>query len=134
MGEDSTSIIEFIPKGESQDNWSEIITIHKLIGKKINAAMMIDTLKSSILSQTKNGKIWKGSLTRKDAYLFGSLGLSYDLNGRHEILGCRYYSGPYDCVGIQYTLRPVKGFHDEDMEKNRKLFQHPYRNYHHVSQ
>jgi len=49
--------------------------------------------------------------------------MSYDLNGRHEVLGSRYYSGPFDSVGIQYTIRTLQGQSDEyTVEKIENFF------------
>lgn len=104
--EDTTPLIEFIPKKEKEADWSEIITIHKMIGKNISAEQMLDQLKTSMLAQTKNGKVWKEKFMKETSFSFGILGLTYDLDGKHEVFACKYYSGPYDCVGVQYTIRP----------------------------
>lgn len=35
--DEKTNLIEFVPKGEDGENWTEIISIDKHIGKKISA-------------------------------------------------------------------------------------------------
>ena len=34
----------------------------------------------------------------------------------------RYFSGPYDCVGVQYTIRPAENQSDEDVSKTIENF------------
>jgi hypothetical protein len=55
-------------------------------------------------------------------YLFATLVLSYNLKGRHEVLGCQYYSGPVDCVGVHYTIRSLEGQTDDALVDKIKSF------------
>lgn len=103
------ALIEFVPDGEDGENWSEIITINKYVGQTLPADELIHFLKSHILEKVKNGKVWREEDEEHDAYQEAQLGLSYDYNHRHEVLGVRAYTGPYDGVAIQYTIRPKQG-------------------------
>lgn len=108
-----SSIVEFIPKGEDENNWSEIITIHKFLGTQISATAFSAKLKDYMIAQSTNSNVLKIDDSTEDSYQRALLGLAYDYNGKHEVIGSLYYSGPADCVGVQYTIRPEKGMSDE---------------------
>jgi hypothetical protein len=93
---ENASLIEFIPKGESADNWSEIISVHKLIGQQISAEKLVESLKNAFLTKTKNGKVWSSEASKESSYEVAHLIISYELNGKQEVFGCIYYSGPYE--------------------------------------
>ena len=101
---------------------SQIITINKYIGQGLSAEHLVRNLKSGMLSKVENGKVWKDALTKETSYIFANLGIAYDLNGKHEVFGARYYSGPYDTVGVQYTIRPKKGQSDAEVTKKIESF------------
>ncbi len=104
--DEKITFIEFVPKGEDGENWTEIITINKHIGKKISADILLDLTKKGLLSNEENGNTLKEEVSKQPSYTQAKLTLSYDYKGKHEIVGFLYYSGPYDCVGVQYTIRP----------------------------
>lgn len=117
----NSPLIEFIPKGESDYDWSEIITINKLIGQRVQATDMVNSLKATY--EKVKGKIWAEKTSKEASYTYAQLDVSYDSQGKHEVAGCRYYSGPNDCVGVQYALRPKKGESDEEvMAKIHRFF------------
>ena len=102
--DERTTLIEFVPKGQDGENWKEIITINKHLGEQIAADSLIEIVKKKFVSDD-NGKIIKEEISRQPSYTRVKLILSYDYKGKHEIVGFLYYSGPYDCVGVQYTIR-----------------------------
>lgn len=108
----SSPLIEFVPKGEDGENWSEIITINKFIGEKISASAFIAALSNRLAAKVQNAK-WDYKTHTSDAVTKATLFISYDYNRIHEVMGALYYSGPYDCVGVQYTIRPSKNVSDE---------------------
>jgi hypothetical protein len=108
-----STLIEFIPEGESGDNWSEIITLNKLIGQRIPATQITSYLEKTLPTKSTNFKVIASSVEKTSSYLRSNLEVSYENAGRHEVLSCRYYSGPYDCAGIQYTIRPKSDQTDE---------------------
>jgi hypothetical protein len=123
MFKENTTIIEFIPNDEPEDNWTQIITVVKFINKKLSAEYSTNFLKNSMLSQVSHGKVWLDTASNEGAYHRATLGLTYDLRGKHEVIGAQYYSGPYDCVGVQYTIRPGSGKSDKEaIEKIKKFF------------
>lgn len=101
-------LIEFVPKGENGESWNEIITIHKLINRKIRASNLVTLSKISMLADLKHAKVIEESSEELPGYQKASLFISYDLNGNREILGLEYFSGPFDCIGVQYTIRNEK--------------------------
>lgn len=123
MLKESTSLIEFIPKDEEDDSWTQIITVNRFIGKKITAEYFSNFLKNSMLAKVSNGKVWLDTATDHAAYHQTTLGLTYDFLGKHEVMGAQYYSGPYDCAGVQYTIRPGSTLSDKQaIEKIKDYF------------
>lgn len=102
---EQASLIEFIPKGEDKDHWTEIITVNKFIGEKIPADTFVKALKERLVSQIQNNQFYQEDIEKTPNYTRATLLLSYDFQGKHEVMGAIYYSGPYDCAGVQYTLR-----------------------------
>jgi hypothetical protein len=123
--DEKTNLIEFVPAGENGERWTEITTINKFIGKKIVADEFLVQLKNLMLSKVQNGKVWLEDVFKKPAYTKATLVISYDLNDRHEVMGAQYYSGPYDFVGVQYTILAVAPSSDsEAVFKIMEFFDH----------
>lgn len=99
-----TGVIEFIPENETAYNWSEIITIHKFVGSCIPADKYANFIKESIFKAAKVTKSWKIEKSINKSTV-GSFGLDYSYNGNSEVIGALYFSGPYDCCGVQYTIK-----------------------------
>lgn len=121
----SSPLIEFIPKTESKDNFSEIITVHTLVGSKMKAdalakkliAFLGQQFKLSVLHEElsshdnpsqriiyyeKNKEV----LEKFDnQFPVATYIVKYKVDGKEEVLGFKYVSGPFDCVGVQYTIK-----------------------------
>lgn len=108
------NVIEFIPEGEDANNWSEIITINRFVGKGISAFDFSKSLQKLMIDASTNGTVLKDDQSTQDSYKRALMGLAYDYQGRHEVIGAVYYSGPADCVGVQYTIRPDKNASDQE--------------------
>ncbi|MDR3624540.1 MAG: hypothetical protein P4L16_05320 [Chlamydiales bacterium] len=121
-GNKESTLIEFVPNDENGDNWSEIITLNKYIDKKISADSIVAYLKEKMLDLVKNGKILQENASKEDNYQKASFALSYDLDGKHEVINAVYYSGPYDAAGIQYTIRPKLGVSDQEVLEKTDAF------------
>lgn len=126
----NSTMIEFIPKGESSDHWSEIITVNKYIGQKIEAIDFVKYLKKILLKDVQNGLIWEEEFKNKTGYQQAILGLNYDLNEQHEVFKAHYYSGPNDCAGVQYTIRVKK----EDLKAAQEKVDAFFKNHVRVTQ
>lgn len=113
----SATLQEYIPENETAENWTEIISVSKYIGKSIGAIKLLGEIKTQMLAKATNGKVWIESNAVKPNYQQASLGIQYDYQGKHEVMGAHYYSGPYDCVGVQYTIRPTLNIPDDDVAK-----------------
>jgi len=102
---DKAILIEFVPEGEDGENWKEIITINKFIGKNIEAGIFVDLLQKQLTPTVENVKVLEKTKEKFPGYEKATLFLSYDYQNKHEILGLQYFSGPNDCIGVQYTIR-----------------------------
>lgn len=99
-------MIEYIPNGESPDNWSEIITIHKFIGRKLQAYPFLKLLKKELASKTIENKVISFDPLKEGAHIErAELIMEYMANNQREVIGALYYSGPFDAAGVQYTIR-----------------------------
>lgn len=95
-------MIEYIPQNEVVDHWSEIITVHKFIGMKISATTLVNEVKKQLLLNAKDSKVLQNiNKGPTKSYLL----MQYTHEGVQEILSANYFSGPYDCAGVQYTIR-----------------------------
>lgn len=124
---EQASLIEFIPNGESKDRWTEIITVNKFIGEKIPADTFVKALKERLVSQIQNTQFYQEDIEKTPNYTRGALLLSYDFQGKHEVMGAVYYSEPYDCAGVQYTLRIGKKLSESQALEKIKDFNHSVR-------
>lgn len=120
------SIIEYIPKGESFEKWSKIITIQCLTGHCVTADKLINTVRYNIESQVKRLVVIKEETSKEGLYLVSRAVIQYQKHdGIVEILYMEYYSGPLDCSGIQYTEKVNSWLEDktakikaQEMEKS----------------
>lgn len=109
---DKGPLVEFVPKGENGNDWSEIVTIHKIIGRGVFANQITDSLLKTIPAQASQSHIVINEKSSHDFGLITEIIISYSYQGQKEVLGAKYFSGPFDCVGVQYTIRV--GMHSED--------------------
>ncbi|HEY5234951.1 MAG TPA: hypothetical protein VIJ14_02135 [Rhabdochlamydiaceae bacterium] len=117
---DTAPLIEFIPKGENEDSWSEIITIQNLIESQIQAKQMTSTLIENISRAAKTTVLFQQTtFTKNEKSVFI---IKYKHNGKEEVLGAQYLSGPFDCVGVQYTVRLSKKISENEAVKKIKTF------------
>lgn len=100
---ENLELIEFVPQGENGDNWSEIITVHKLRGRRISAIHLANLLKGQFIKSSKATILFEDS--SKEGYETATLFLKYPNEDKTEVIGAKYFSGPYDCEGVQYTIR-----------------------------
>jgi len=122
---ENVSLVEFVPKGQTGDNWSEIISVNKFINQKVDAINFVQQLKYEMLKKVDAGSHTLQEETKTfDQYHFAKIILSYKLQGEREIMGAIYLSGPYDCVGVQYTIRPNdQQSEQEALSKIEKFFE-----------
>lgn len=118
----SAELLEYVPEGQDGNNWTEIISISKYIGKNIPAIKLVGEIKSQMLAKVTNSKVWVETNSTKPNYVQATLGIAYDYQGKREVMGAQYISGPYDCVGVQYTIRPNLGLTDEAATKIIETF------------
>ena len=95
---------EYIPKADDEYTWSEIITTQAIIGRYLTAKYQINSLKDGFLRTGTDAEIITESFEDHPGYSTGFLEAIYSYQGRREYCIAKYYSGPYDCVGYQYTI------------------------------
>ncbi len=115
-------MIEYIPQQDSSDNWNEIITVNKFIGRKIPADKFTDLLKVNLIKNSKNGKILLESSSKEQETKKSWFLLKYTHQNVEEMIGATYYSGPYDSAGAQYTIRLRNGQTEEEAIKKINAF------------
>ncbi len=105
FGKREQVMIEYIPQNDSENNWSEIITVNKFIGQKISAKTFAGMVKIQMMSEAKGIKLIAdtSSINKniEEAYFL----MRYRTQQKQEIIGAKYISGPFDAAGVQYTIR-----------------------------
>ncbi len=122
FGSPEQTMIEYIPLNESSNDWSEIITVNKFIGRKIKAGILTDTLKMQLLANNEKGKILSSNSTIEKSIEHVSFFMQYVYQNKQEVLGVSFFSGPYDAAGVQYTIRPKGNQTIDDAVKEIKTF------------
>ncbi|MBA2369828.1 MAG: hypothetical protein H0V82_12550 [Candidatus Protochlamydia sp.] len=118
---DKAELIEFIPINEEPSKWSEIITIHRLEEKNISSEKITDLFLQKISEIIKTDVIFNE--ISNDDYQTSYFMIKYAQNGKKEIMGAKYVSGPVDCEGVQYTIRlKPKQSEQEAIVKIEKFF------------
>lgn len=97
-------VIEFIPQGEGDYTWSEIITTQRLTGDRISADRMVQTIRQNVTATATNVHVVCATAS-KIPHQMAFVVLQYRHQGRQEMMGVQYFSGPHDCGGVQYTIR-----------------------------
>lgn len=103
--DENVSIIEYIPEQEDESNWTRRITLMKYIGKRFSAVMVASKLKGQIIAHISNPIIWDETISTKQNYQQAFIGIEYLYQNKREVMGAQFFSGPYDCTGVQYALR-----------------------------
>lgn len=124
-------MIEYIPQANETNNWSEIITVNKYIGQKASAKLFTSMLKIQMMSQANGVKLLKDTASNENNKEQAFFIMRYTFQGKHEVIGAKYYSGPFDSAGVQYTIRVRDGISQEDaikkiidyLDKNVKLIE-----------
>lgn len=121
---------EFILKNDTNPSmWSKIITAQRYIGCRVGAKMLLDGILQGIQSVDPRCITIATSLERESLFETYTLAVVYrdPIKNRLELLYAKYFSGPHDCSGIQYsvaltdgvrfldTLMEIKQFVDENV-------------------
>lgn len=121
---ENATIHEFIPVTDKNEQaWSRIITTQAFIGRGITASYLVE-MGGKRLMQEPDAKIIYESAHDCGSYTTATMIISY-LNtklDRQEIAFLRYYSGPYDCSGFQYTIAVTAHKTEESVVQELKDF------------
>lgn len=104
----NSTINEFIPQTDKDVYaWSQIITTQVIIGRGISAQYLVSSLKERI-AQIPGTQVQVVHESKREytTYATATVIMAYTnvMQNRREIMLARYYSGPYDCSGFQYTI------------------------------
>jgi|GEM_PF-3368889 len=108
FGRREATMIEYIPKEESANEWSKIITLNKLIGKRTQAGIFTNSLKSQVSASSSSRKVLSQGVSKEKMIEKAHFIMQYQYQNRQEVLGAFYFSGPSDLAGVQYTIRLKK--------------------------
>ena len=101
-----STILEYIPEGETLDNWSEIITVNLLKGRGIQAKLFTDALVKGLSSQVKDYRVFQLNVVKEGVVETSEVAMMYRLfDDSVEVLYMGYFSGAYDCSGVQYSIK-----------------------------
>ena len=118
-------LIEFIPEGESFDDWSKIFMVSLFLGKGLSA----DKVTSSFQKMIEGMGVNKMTLIQKDGkkekdYSWSRLVTQYEtINGQVEMVYIEFYSGPFDCSGIQYVQKLDRWLNKKEAEHQARVIQ-----------
>lgn len=120
------TIQEFIPVTDKDAYaWSHIITTQVLVGRAMDAAYLIHSLKEHIthMADTK-AKVLFEKIDTYSTYTRAQLIISYTnaAQNRREVMLACYYSGPKDCSGFQYAIAAPAHKSEADIMERLKDF------------
>lgn len=105
LGDPMQPFAEFIPKMDADvNNWSEIITLQTVVGKRVPASYLVDALKQQFAHTAGQFRVLYQSVESMATHAIATLVIKYMHNNRKEIMLARYVSGSYDCAGFQYAI------------------------------
>lgn len=96
---------EFISRTDhDENNWSEIITTQTYPGSRIPATEIIDSVQRGIQACATDVHVFENKKISFAKVNSALLRMVYKTRGRQELLYAYYFSGPYDCSGVQYSI------------------------------
>lgn len=120
----SETMEEFIPKVDKNEyEWSKIITVHKFLGKSLQAKMVTENLINGFKAQAQDVLVIANPSQIFKNYNASALTMMYTHNNRTEVLFAAYFSGPVDCVGYQYAMLVDKNIGVLPLANSMKDFQ-----------
>jgi hypothetical protein len=124
MGPEQRMIMsEFIPQGESIDNWMRIITTQSFIGLGNKAGPLMENILQGIKDAVGEINVDDPEfyLVTQIDYTESSMKVTYSNRGMKEMLIVKIFSGPYDTAVAQMTYR-YKSAVFNDADKFEKEF------------
>tara|TARA_A100000171_G_scaffold53015_1_gene75408 strand:- start:3437 stop:4084 length:648 start_codon:yes stop_codon:yes gene_type:complete len=116
-----SALIEYIPKEENITHWSKIITVDAYIDLGMDSETMLRRHIENIQNNTLKHQVIAKKIETNPEYKKVSFAIQYQLNpNSSEVLFMHYFSGPYDCVGVQMTQKYDHWLSASDTEKEAK--------------
>lgn len=113
-------LISFTPGRKAKEvEPTEIISVHKLNGKRLSAIKLIDHY-LTIVADNNPKLLLKEISDKKNQMAFFII--KYSESDEEKILGAKYFSGPYDCAGVLYTISLNQGLSEQDAVSKMTTF------------
>ncbi len=102
----NSTMNEFFPKADKDINsWSEIITTNRYAGQRFAAKDVANFIRNGIERDAREIKLIDTQEKTFANYSTSEFTMAYTYQGKREVIFAKYFSGPYDCSGYQYTIR-----------------------------
>lgn len=99
-----TTMLEYVPKNETLDEWSSIMTIMLALNEKLQADSYTNNILDDIIASVDRAIVVVQNTENNENYKFSTVAIEYmPESGGTELMVMEYYSGPYDSAGVQYT-------------------------------
>ena len=114
-----SAIVEFVPENTTLENWSKIFTVISIVGKSISSEYLMDFHIKNMDMPLKGVRTFHAISDTKqyDNYAVSTSVIQYALKGQNEIIYTKYFSGPADVSGIQYTEKLSNSLTTEEFDK-----------------
>lgn len=121
-GLNDLKMLEFIPEADNENSWSEIITSNVYVGKAVKANNLVSYIKKNIVEVSPEKRILEESTAQTNFFETATLTIAYTDKGRREVVRIKAFSGPADCISIQYAVALKEGQTEENAFKKIKLW------------
>ncbi len=109
--------MEFVPDNTTVDNWSKIFTAIRIAGKSVSSEYLVDWHIEKMDTHPEAKTFHAIYDTRQyDNYSVSTATIQYALSGQNEIIYTKYFSGPTDVSGVQYTERLSNSLTSEEFD------------------
>ncbi len=111
-----SNILEFAPENTTADNWSKIFTVISIVGKSISSEDLINFYSKKYANPEFETFHVISDTKKYDNYSISTALIQYALEGQNEIIYTKYFSGPSDISGVQYTERLSNSLTSEEFD------------------
>ncbi len=114
--------VEFVPKTETKTCWTQNITLQTLVGNRISAKQAVERVKQIFSNDFSYTKVLEESVNHFDTYSHAYAYVLYSNGSEQAIVLINYYSGPFDCSGMQYSIEILNNQTADQVLENLKEF------------
>lgn len=114
-------IAEFVPQGDDDYEWTQIITGITIKNSHISAEDLIKYMQKKFIERASAVTIVDSTTEEHSDYQQACTTIDYSNKKRHEIVYMCYYCGPNNCAGIQNAMLWPTGTQTTIQEMTAKL-------------